>query len=54
MRDPDPQGHLRRAKQAWHSQGIIVLFPEDIRAMDPMDRMLLEAVAAKRFGKRGE
>ena len=53
MRDPDPAGAHRIAKQRWHEKGDIVLFAEDIDRLDWQDRELVKAIAAKRYGSRG-
>ena len=52
MRDPDPQGPRRLAKQKWHADGTIILLAEDVARLDWQDRELVRAVAAKQYGPR--
>lgn len=52
MRDPDPQGAHRLAARKWHEDGSIVLLPQSIARLDPLDRELVQAIAAKLYGKR--
>jgi hypothetical protein len=54
MREPDPNGPQRLAKQRWHDAGDLVLFAGDIAKMDWQDRELIHAIGTKRYGKRGE
>jgi hypothetical protein len=54
MREPDPNGAYRIAKQRWHDNGDLVLFASDIAGMDWQDRELINAIGAKRYGTRGE
>ncbi len=52
MRDPDPKGARNAAKQAWQEHGIVVLMPEQLRAMGGLERQLVEALAVKQYGQR--
>lgn len=53
MRDPDPQGAHRLAAEVWHRDGSIVIRAESKARLDRLDRDLLDAIAAKLYGKRG-
>jgi ABC-type cobalamin/Fe3+-siderophores transport system ATPase subunit len=52
MRDPDPRGAHKAAREAWREFGIVVLMPEQIREMSGLERQLVEAAAVKLYGKR--
>lgn len=52
MRDPDEDGPKRMAARKWHEDGAIILLPCSIQRLDPLDRELLNAIAAKLYGKR--
>lgn len=52
MRDEDPDGAHRFAAMAWHEMGMIVFRPESLKRMDIMDRELVEAIAARLYGRR--
>jgi hypothetical protein len=49
MREPDPEGRRRAAKEIWHENGIAVIFDGDCASID---WMLIEAVANRLYGKR--
>ncbi|WP_260927401.1 hypothetical protein [Novosphingobium sp. 9] len=49
MRDADPQGPRRAAKEAWLRHGIVVIQPGDVSGMD---RELVEAIARRLHGAR--
>ena len=49
MRDPDPEGQRRAARQLWHSRGIATIFPGDVSGMD---REWIQAIANRVYGKR--
>lgn len=49
MRDPDPQGAQRAAKQLWHEKGIAVIFVDEIHGLE---RDMVMAIANKNYGKR--
>lgn len=40
------------AAAAWHRRGVVVILPEQI--LNWQDRALVEAIARKLYGKRGE
>lgn len=47
------EGQLRSmAAAAWHKRGVVVVLPEQI--LNWQDRALIEAIAAKLYGKRGK
>jgi len=50
MADPDPQAARRFAAQLWQERGAIVIFPDQLKAMDGLERQLFEAVATKNYG----
>lgn len=52
MRDPAPDGAHKFAAYAWHEMGMIVFRPESLQRLDRLDRELVEAIAAKLYGKR--
>jgi hypothetical protein len=52
MRDPDPAGARIKAGEMWARQGIVVLFPDQLNQMAGLERELIQAVAAKHYGKR--
>ena len=49
MRDPDPDGARRVAKQLWLDRGIAVIFDGDCMGLD---RQFIEAVANRLHGRR--
>ena len=49
MRDPDPNGAQRAARQLWLEKGIAVIFPGDCNGLD---RQFIEAVANRLHGVR--
>lgn len=51
-RDPNPQGATSAAREFWRAHGGVAFTADQIRAMGGMDRQLLEAMAAKHYGKR--
>lgn len=53
MRDPDPDGARRLAKELWHRDGSIVLMADQINRMSWQDRELVRALAARLYGERG-
>lgn len=54
MADPDENGAKRLAARKWHEDGSIVLLPASIQRLDPLDRDLVRAIAARLYGPRGE
>jgi hypothetical protein len=52
MQDPDPKGARRLAAQQWRIDGTIVLLPDSIKRLDPLDRDLVRAIATKIYGPR--
>ena len=52
LREPDPNGAHRLAKQKWHDTGAIVLLPDQIARLPWQDRELVRAIAAKQYGPR--
>ena len=54
MADADPSAHLRMAKKAWHENGIVILFPDQIEK-DSGWSAAQEArnLATRCYGKRG-
>ena len=52
MRDPDPEGPRRAARDLWHRSGVIVIFPDD--NLPGLARMAVEGIAITRYGKRGD
>jgi hypothetical protein len=50
MRDPDPEGAKRAARQLWHERGIVVIFEDD--EIPGLARMTVEAVAIAKYGRR--
>lgn len=52
MRDEDPTMPHRMATAAWHQTGMVVLTAESIAKLDWQDRELVQAIAAKLYGKR--
>ena len=52
MRDADPCGAHRLAKQQWHNTGAIVLLPDQIARLPWQDRELVQRIAAKQYGPR--
>lgn len=54
MRDVDEEGAKKMAARKWHEDGSIILRAESIKRLDPLDRDLLNAIAAKLYGKRKE
>lgn len=53
MQDPDPAGARKVAARQWRIDGTIVLLPDSIQRLDPLDRELVRAIAAKIYGPRG-
>lgn len=51
MNDADPAGPRRAAKELWGKHGIVVLFPEQMKAMAGLERELIQAIANKQYGK---
>lgn len=49
MRDPDPDGAQRAAKQLWLDKGIAVIFVDKINGLE---RDMVTAIANKNYGKR--
>lgn len=49
MRDPDPDGARKAARQLWHERGIAVVFPDDCHGLD---WQFIEAVANRVHGRR--
>ena len=54
MREADPNGAHRIAKQQWHQQGAIVLLPDQIARLAWQDRELVQQLAKKLYGPRQE
>ncbi|WP_333837946.1 hypothetical protein [Novosphingobium sp.] len=52
MAEPDPNGATKAAREAWVHHGIVVLFPEQLKKMDGLERQLIHAIADKKYGKR--
>lgn len=52
MREPDEDGPKKLAARKWHEDGSIILLPGSIQRLDPLDRDLVNAIAAKLYGKR--
>ena len=52
MRDPDPCGARSAAQELWIDRGIIVIFPDTLKAMGGLERTLIETIATKHYGKR--
>lgn len=50
--DPDEEGAKKLAARKWHEDGSIILLPGSIQRLDPLDRDLVNAIAAKLYGKR--
>lgn len=50
--DPDEEGAKKLAARKWHEDGSIVLLPASIQRLDPLDQDLVNAIAAKLYGKR--
>lgn len=53
MRDPDPLGPERIAKRMWHEEGAIVITKRQFDQMGSVERMMVEAIAIRQYGKRG-
>lgn len=53
MRDPDPAGPDRFAREAWHRHGSVVITADRLRQLDWRDRELLTSIATKEYGPRG-
>lgn len=49
MRDPDPEGARKAARELWHKFGIAVVHPDDCHGLD---RQFIEAIANRVHGKR--
>lgn len=49
MRDPDPEGQRRAARELWHRAGVITIFPGDLRGID---RDFINAFASRVYGIR--
>ena len=54
MRDEDPDAPHRMAAAAWHQTGMVVITPESIGRLSWQDRELVQAIAARLYGKRKE
>lgn len=52
MNDPDPNGASKAARDAWIRHGIVVIFPNQLKAMEGLERQLICAIADKNYGKR--
>lgn len=52
MNDPDENGPHRMAARKWHEDGSIILLPASVQRLDPLDRDLVRAIAAKLYGPR--
>lgn len=52
MRDPDENGPRRLAARQWHETGAVVILPESIDRLAPLDRDYVRALAAKLYGPR--
>ena len=52
MQDPDEHGPHKLAARMWHTEGAVVLRPESIARLDPLDRDYVRAIAAKLYGPR--
>lgn len=52
MRDPDPDGPRRAAREAWHQHGAVVLTGVQVAALDWQDRELVRAIAVRLHGPR--
>lgn len=50
--DPDEEGAKKLAARKWHEDGSIILRAESIKRLDRIDQDLLNAIAAKLYGKR--
>lgn len=48
MRDPDPDGAQKVARQAWRERGILVIFPGQLNGMD---REFARALGDRIWGK---
>lgn len=51
MREPDPAGARRAAKQLYDERGILVIFPDDVRD-GKIDQMWIEAIGKRLYGGR--
>jgi len=49
----DRAGARKLAARQWRIDGTIVLLPDSIQKLDPLDRELVRAIAAKIYGPRG-
>lgn len=54
MRDPDEDGAKRMAARKWHEDGSIILLPASVQRLDPLDRDLVKAIAARLYGPRSK
>lgn len=54
MREADPNGAHRLAKQQWHDTGAVVLLPDQIAKLPWQDRELVQQIARKLYGTRQE
>ena len=52
MREPDPNGAHRLAKRQYHQTGAVTFLPDQMAKMSWQDRELVNAIAAKIYGKR--
>lgn len=49
MKDPDPAGQRRAAKELFDKFGIVVIFPQDV-AEQRIDNMWFEAIGRRLYG----
>ena len=52
MRDPDPDGADRYAREAWHRHSVVVFTAGQLARMPWQDREILTSVAERVHGKR--
>jgi hypothetical protein len=50
MRDPDPDGPAKAARQAWQEHGILTVLPGQVHGLD---REFVTALGNRLWGKRG-
>lgn len=49
MREPDPEGPRRAARELWHAKGVVTVFPGDVSGLD---REWIQAFANRVYGRR--
>ncbi len=52
MRDPDPAGARKAARELFDKHEILVVFPDDVRN-GKIDRMWVDAIGRRLYGNRG-